>query len=1483
MSENGDPLLHLSPEAKRALLVELLSGGRNGGGTLSVSQERYWVLHRMDPTLPTHVAAAYDVRGPLDVGRLQAALRSVVERHEILRTKLVAVEAEPRAVVVPASFAEVPVTYLDGLAPPAQADELARIVAEQARRPFDPAVSLMRTTLVRLGPERHVFVLVLHQLIADRASAAVVVGELATAYATFANGQATTSPRAAQFAAFAAEQRAAMQTARAEDDLAACGAHLADVPVLQLPTDRPRPAVKASGLRGACRVVTLPGDLVRALDTLGAARADAFAVVLAAWEVLLARHGGRRDFALGVPVPNRSAAWSQAIGPFENTLVLRADLAGDPTFTTLLERARAECARARSHSGVPLERLIQSLQPGGDVTHSPLFQVQIAYEEAELFDVAQLRWERLDVETGLAAFDLTLRVRRRGPSVSLELEYATDLFEAAAVDKLLAHLQVLLHAAAADSHRPISALPMAGDDERQRLARWNDTAAANPAERCVHELIERQTRQAPDAPAVFARDGALSYRELGERANALAHRLRALGAGPEVLVGVVADRSAATIVALLAVLKSGGAYVPLDPELPPQRLAFILDDAQIGIVLASPALARKLALGERTVVDPSTAEMLPDAPRSAVGPENLAYAIYTSGSTGQPKGVLTEHRQIVNATVARFDLMPQDMTSYLTLAPLMFDAAAAGIYWTLCAGGRLVLPDDEQVKDPRLIAQLIRHQRISHLDAGIPSQYAVLLDTKSVQLPELLCCIVAGEALPPALVARHVAAGSQTPLFNEYGPTEATVWTTAYRCTAAETRASVPIGRPIRNVRVHVLDDDLRPQPIGVPGELYVAGDGLARGYLNRPALTAESFVPDPFASVPGQRLYGTGDLARFLPDGNVEFLGRADSQVKVRGYRVELGEIDAVLQGHPDVATAVTLARNGRAGDTQLVAYVVPRDGAQLAAEALGAFAGASLPGYMVPTRFEFLAELPRNASGKLDRAALPQPSRAQDASTLFEKPMAKAEREIASVFADVLGVEHVGLHDDFFALGGNSLLIARVGARLCEAYQVDLPLHSLFTIPTVAGVSRTIDVFSQSGYAGVLAERDPRTLIDEAELDPSITPENLPLGDILAPAAVLLTGATGYLGVFLLEQLIRQTRADVYCLVRAASSAEGTQRLKAAAETFKVSWDAEFDARVRPVLGDLTKPELGLTPEAYAHLAATVDAIYHNGALVNFVYPYSVLKPTNVTGTVEVLRLACRVKAKIVHHVSTIDVLVGSHIPRPFLERDLPEHPPRMPFSYPQSKWIAEKMVVEARSRGLPVTIIRPSMIMGHSVTGACHKTDYILIGLRGFLELGILPEYEEIMHAMTVDYASKALVHLSLQPSSVGRLFHLWNTHALPTMWTYDWVRSFGYEFEIVPFDDAIDAAMNVDPSHPIYPLLPVMFLYKSGDAGIKMEWEDHLALDPRSECAHTLESLEGSGIECPQLTERWMHDCLTFLIERGELKPPSAIARKSAVGV
>jgi len=791
------------------------------------------------------------------------------------------------------------------------------------------------------------------------------------------------------------------------------------------------------------------------------------------------------------------------VGYFVNPVVLRANLAGDPTFAAFLERMHQTVLTAFEHGDYPFPLLVERLQPTRDPSRSsPLFQVVFSWQKTTRLVVSQnmtsfalgeagrrlelgeLLLESLALEQRVAPFDLLLLMAEAGGELVAAVEYNTDLFDAATIQRLLGHFQTLLEGIVADPDQRISTLPLLTEAERrQLLVEWNDTTTYYPKDRCVHQWFESQIERMLDAVAVAFEGEHLTYRELNRRANQLAHRLRKLGVGPEVLVGICMERSLEMVIGVLGILKAGGAYLPLDPAYPQERLAFMLEDAGVPVLLTQSHLLERLEVKRKTQnVKRSTqqyairntlcldadwetiAQESAENPTSGVTAENLAYVIYTSGSTGTPKGVAMRHRPLYNllSWQLRNWTLPNGART-LQFAPLSFDVSFQEIFSTWCSGGTLVLISEEMRRDVARLLRFLTDEKIERLFLPfVALQYlAEATDGQAVSPTTLSEVITAGEQLQ---ITRSIASLFGTlegcTLHNQYGPSESHV-VTAFTLTGSPSDWSAlpPIGRPIDNTQIHLLDKHLQLVPIGVPGELYIGGDSLARGYLHRPGLTAERFLPDPFSEEPGARLYKTGDLARYLPDGNIEFLGRADHQVKIRGFRVELGEIEAVLGGHPALREVVVLAREDGSGSKRLVAYVIPAQKPVPTVSELRNFLREKLPEYMVPSAFVMLETLPLTPSGKVDRRALPTPDGARpELEGAFVAPRTPVEKELAGIWTQVLDVERVSIYDNFFDLGGHSLLATQVISRVRTTYQVDLPLRRLFEMPTVAGLAALI-----------------------------------------------------------------------------------------------------------------------------------------------------------------------------------------------------------------------------------------------------------------------------------------------------------------------------------------------------------------------------------------------------------------------------------------
>ncbi|HEX8244312.1 MAG TPA: amino acid adenylation domain-containing protein [Longimicrobium sp.] len=1057
---------------------------------VSFSQQRLWMLDRMDPGRAAYaVPLALRLRGALDVDALRRAFAELAARHESLRTVFRWLDGGPMQVILPAggpAFESIDLTWVDAADREA---ELRRRIVEDVATPFDlERGPLARVRLYRLAEGEHVLLMNLHHIVTDGWSNGVLLRELSALYGAFARGEASPLPEPElQYADYAEWQRERLRGAVYERNLAFWRHALADAPaLLELPADRPRPPVWAG--RAATERFRLPRALADAVEAL--ARAEGctpFMVLLAAFQALLGRWAGQDDVLVGSPVAGRTRAETEGlIGFFVNTLALRADLRGDPPFHAFLRRVRETTLGAFAHQEMPFERLVDELKVPRSAAHAPVFQVMFILQTAGDLSVPipGLEVEPVPVEGAHAPFDLRLVLRPRADGMDGALEYATALYDRDTALRLAAHFRTLLAAACAAPDTHLSALPLLDDAERARLL----AACAGPstayADVPLHALFEAQADRAPDAVSLVFGDERMTYGELEARANRLAHLLRARGIGPERTVAVLMERSMEMVVALYGILKAGAAYVPVDPEYPAERVAYMLADSAAALVLtqrrwmdAVPAGTEAVALDVPGVLDAHPADR-PASP--AAGTDRLAYVIYTSGSTGRPKGAMNAHRGVVNRILwmqDAFALGADDVV--LQKTPFSFDVSVWEFFWPLAVGARLVMAAPGAHRDPAVLAETIERERVTTLHF-VPSMLRAWLDAAEPgRCASLARVMSSGEALPPELIDRFYAIHPSAALHNLYGPTEAAVDVTHWPCAPGE--SVVPIGRPIANTRTYVLDPRGGVCPAGVPGELWIGGVQVGRGYWRRPALTAERFAPDPFAAEPGRRMYRTGDRARWRevrecegakvrkwngePEASpgaeatpalshsrtlaLEYLGRADFQVKVRGFRIEPGEIEAALKQHPAVADAVVVVI-GEDRHARLVAYFAAREGAAAPAAAeLRERLARALPEYMVPSAFVALEAIPLTPSGKVDRRALPAPAPSPGAPS--GAPLSRREAEVAEVWRQVLGTGAVGPDDNFFDLGGNSLLLIDLAGRLRERLGSTATAVELFRFPTV------------------------------------------------------------------------------------------------------------------------------------------------------------------------------------------------------------------------------------------------------------------------------------------------------------------------------------------------------------------------------------------------------------------------------------------------
>ncbi len=1091
MADELKPFSTLSPEQRALFNLRLrrrgsssraprepaiVRGGERAEYPPSFEQEQLWFLHQLNSQSTLHHLNRTSVlQGPLDVPALARSVDEIVRRHEILRTRFVTRDGQPVQVVAPAQAGALALIDLRDVPEVEREAEVMRLATEQARRPFDLAEGpLMRTTLLRSGTERHVFLLTIHHIITDWWSFKVVYRELSVLYNAFSSGMP--SPLAdlpIQFGDYALWQHRHLQGDTLETLLKYWKRQLAGAPtLLELPTDRPRPSIQT--FRGVRLPFVLPMKLYEPLKELSRREnVTSYTTLLAVFQTLLHRYTNQEDILVGTPSANRSRGETEGlIGFLLNNLILRADFSNQPSFREVLRRLRKVVLGANAHQELPFRKVVAELRPERSLSSTPLIQVNFIFltSHAPTFEslnsapgaglgLEGLSVSGINIQNVTSEFDLSLVLEEIPDGLDCFIEYSTDLFDDETIKLMVEHLGNLMEAVARDPDARVSRLNYLTREELTRLTarRGEPVVNAGGDFRSVRRMFEEQAGRTPDAVALTFGEERLSYRDLNRRANQLARHLRALGVGAGTLVGIFVERSAEMLVGLLGVLKAGAAYVPLDPEYPRARLDFMREDARVEVLLTQkrlagrvPASASKVVYldANREIIAREEAENLP----GDVTPDELAYVIYTSGSTGRPKGVQVTHRAVANLLASvrrRPGLDAQDVL--VSVTSLSFDIAALELFLPLIVGARLVLVSRETAMDGARLSEELANSGATTMQAT-PATWLMLVEAGWPGGGGRFKALCGGEALPRELAAQLLERGIS--LWNMYGPTETTIWSTLRRVESAD--APITIGHSIADTDLYVLDPNLQPVPTGVPGELYIGGAGLARGYLRRPGLTAEKFVPHPFAAEPGARLYRTGDRARQLSDGSIDFLGRLDHQVKLRGFRIELGEIESALRECTGRQEVVVSLREDVPGDKRLVAYVAGDPRAALDAELLRERLREKLPEYMLPSSFVRLERLPLTPNGKLDKGALPPPDGARPASTQsYVPPRNGVEGVIANIWRAVLGVDEVGAHDNFFDLGGHSLLLSQVHHKLFEAFGGEVQILELFQYPTVSALA--------------------------------------------------------------------------------------------------------------------------------------------------------------------------------------------------------------------------------------------------------------------------------------------------------------------------------------------------------------------------------------------------------------------------------------------
>ena len=1473
------------------------------GYRLSPQQKYLWLLQQKSPAY--RLQNAILIEGNLQTDNLKKALEKLTERHEILRTsfqKKAGLKTPIQVISEPSSVSWKSVNLSDFTSQQQQA-KLTDIFEQEKSALFNFAQNpIWRLSLIKLSSDKHILLISLPALCADSRTLKNLIQEISQCYTASLQGKEL-SDEVVQYIQFSEWQNELL-----EDEEAAEGKeywnqqNLAAQASLKLPFETKLIDEPFQFLPQVFEV-KLGLTLLEKIELITRQNNTSLsAFLLTCWKILLWRLTEKSDIIVSVLFDGRKyEELEPALGLFAKFLPLCSHLGKEFSFAEVLNQIQQN-----AHEADKLQEYFcqESLLPFG-------FEFE---EYLEKYSAAGTSFSLYKQYICCDYFKVKLSCQRQKDSLTVEFYYDPAYLTENSIHCLADQFYTLVESAANNPETAIGKLEIISENARnQLLLEFNNTKADYPLNKCVHQLFEEQAARSPDSIAAVFENQQITYSELNNRANQIAYHLQQLGVKPEVIVGICVERSLDALAGILGILKAGGAYLPIDCAMPKERLALMLQNAQATVLLTQQHLIEKLPETQAIIVSlyqfcmklhkTLTPPVLPLARGGAVGggvysmqlykelvldgdipafsdsynahisAENLAYVIYTSGSTGTPKAVAIEHRQLLNYLYGIQEKLNLPAgANYATVSTFAADLGHTVIFPALCFGGCLHIISQERATDPQEIAGYFQQHSIDCLKI-VPSHLKALLSASNAsQILPKKRLIFGGETLNWNLIKTIQKYNPDCLIFNHYGPTETTVGVLTYQIKAENAAISdtVPLGVPLPNTQIYLLDSQLQPVPIGVAGELYIGGAGVARGYLNQPELTAEKFIPHPFNQKAENRLYKTGDLARYLPDGNIEFLGRIDHQIKLRGFRIELGEIEAALSQHPSVRETVILLQENELNNQRLIAYIVAdskiaTQGAELI-DNLRSYLKEKLPEYMIPSAFVVLKFLPLTPNGKIDRQALPAPETAANFTDNFVAPRTSVEAILASIWSQLLGLKKVGIHDNFFDLGGHSLLITQLLAKIRESFQIELPLRVLFEAPTVAGLAEKIEI-KESGNSWNIHSSN-FDINAEAILDPAIRPETAFLGPVTEPNRILLTGATGFLGAFLLHELLLQTQAEIYCLVRSSDAESAKKRIQTSLESYLI-WDQNLSHRIIPVVGDLAQPLLGLSEEKFQEIASKIDVIYHNGAFVKFTYPYSYLKPANVLGTQEILRLACQNKLKPVHFVSTVSIFSSTQKGGVKLIREEDELTPgeTLKGAYPQSKWVAEKLIEIGRYRGIPITIYRPGRITGHSETGVCNTSDSFSILLAGCVQLGCVPDGNWMINAAPVDYVSRAIIHLSKQKESNGKNFHLVNPDSFLLSELVAWIQAFGYPVKQVPYQtwqaEIVNRAGN-SPDHALYPLAGLF----SEKAESKIANSEELQFD----CKNTLNGLAKTEITCPQANANLFHTYFSHLSKCGLINAP-----------
>ncbi|MGA4721895.1 amino acid adenylation domain-containing protein [Fictibacillus nanhaiensis] len=1361
--------------------------------TISSAQKRLWFLNQMSPEDPNyHIPLVFKLEGNLNINHLQNSLNMVVNRHKSLRTSFQMIDGDVAQRINDSMHITIKVVKNKNFTSESNFYPI-EYIKEEIKKPFNLIEGpLLRACLIEESNSCSYFVLVLHHIITDGWSNDILLKELSSFYNSFQlEEQNKLNEITIQYRDFVnwEDELFNPQNKRFKSIVEYWENTLKHYPhVLNIPTDQTRTSEPQTN--GRIEIMHLSGEVYEEIKAFSLEKnVSIYMTLYAAFTVLIHRFSGQESILTGTPVANRNEIdFEKIIGLFVNTIVIPSNLNNNPTFIEHLKNMRNNILDAFDHQEMPFDKLVEIIRPERDISINPLFQTAFSYHKKSVcpLELTEIVVTSLDIDLNTSKTDIYMVIEETETNIILAIEYNSDLFNTSTIQSLLNSYKAILNSVVNDPSIRVKDISLLNDTERNKMLHLLDeTSSPTSNLKCIPQLFEERALSHPNVVAVEVGNNKMTYSQLNDKANVLANVLLHNGVKTEMVIGISVDRSFDMVIALLGVFKAGASYLPLDPALPDERINYMLEDSNVKIIITNEKVNRSFDKDRFEVLNLNSLKEAYETHENLnveLSLDNLAYTIYTSGTTGKPKGVQIPHRGLSNLAYNEMNTYNIGIGSkVLHVASFGFDGALYGILITLLNGGTLIIADLNNYDIDYTINDLLKSKKINY--ANLTPSFLRVFDSEGLDSLETI--VSYGEELTNELIEKWSSPNRK--IFNGYGPTETTVGATSAEC-GLQFYEKPPIGRLFKNYSAFVLDERLQLVPKGFEGELYISGVGLARGYINRPDLTAEKFIPNPFSSM-GERMYKTGDIVKVLDDGNLVFINRKDDQLKIRGYRIELKEIESSIQEHPYVKNVfVDVVEKNK--EKKIVGYLIFKDGIVGSAHEILKFLKLKLPSYMIPAQLIIIDSFPLTSNGKINKAALPQVNFSRNIDTPYNAPATKIEIAIHKIWTEVLGVEKISIDDDFFDIGGQSLLVAKIVYKISDLFKIDLPIRVIFKEPTISGMAKMIEKVLINGLENVSEQIAKIDLSEEAKLNISLKKIPFNVENQLQESAIFLTGVTGFLGAFILHELLKQTKASIYCLVRASNDVSALIRIKESLSSYGL-WDESQAERIIALNGDLSKVNFGLKQNKFNFLASIIDVIYHNGALVNFTYPYYSLKSTNVGGTHEIIKLSRQQKIKPIHFISTLSVfptsnLDGSNI---VYENEISEHSKGLGTGYSQSKWVSEQMLFQLRKVEHPLSIYRFSRIIGHSVTGVCQTNDFLWKFIQCCIQMNSFPNINMEYDVLPVDIAAMSLINLSKQKESLGENFHIFNNNKLQYNTILDAVRQAGYDFRLIPYEEWI----------------------------------------------------------------------------------------------